>query len=187
MFNFSEKIWRNKKVIVAIAVVVSTTVIVVASYKIKHSPKTPQPIESISSSPTPMVEATKEAFILPSPSSVVTQTRLKPPPSALVSPQPSTPPSSQSPTTPTPAPSVEGTKVTKSAEELRREKLNQLAQQPNWCPDKEWYDTISDSMKTCPVEPNPLAVAFNLCYGRNLGYTGNREDIYDICAQEIGL
>lgn len=166
------------------AVVLSTTGIVVASYTIKDSPKTPESIESISPSPTPMVEATKEALILISPSPSV-RTTIKPSPSLLPSPQTSPSPTSKSLITPTL--SVEGTQVTKSEKELRRENLNQLAQQPDWCPDKTWYDTISDSMKTCPVEPNPLAVAFNLCFGKYHAYEGNREDIYDLCALEIGL
>ena len=163
------------------AVVLSTTGIAVASHSIKDSPETPQLIESISPSPNPMVESTKEALILPTPSPVM-QTKLKSSPSPLPSPSQSYQ-SSPIPTTP----SVEGITNTKSEKELRREKLTQLAQQPDWCPDITWYDTISDSMKTCPVEPNPQAVAFNLCFGKYRFYEGNREDIYDICAQEIGL
>ena len=165
------------------AVGLSTTGVAGASHSIKDSPETLQSIESISPSPTPMVEATKEALILPIPNPVV-QASLKPSPAT----SPTASPLLQSlPTPATPPPSVEGTKVTKSEKELRREKLTQLAQQPDWCPDITWYDTISDSMKTCPVEPNPLAIAFNLCFGKYRFYEGNREDIYDICAQEIGL
>jgi len=181
MFNFSKITLRNKKIVVVIAVVLSATGIAVASEKIQDSPKTPESIKSTSSSPTPMVEATKEALILPTPSPVM-QTKLKSSPSPLPSPSQSYQ-SSPIPTTP----SVEGITNTKSEKELRREKLTELAQQPDWCPGKEWYDTISDSMKTCPVEPNPQAVAFNLCFGKYRFYEGNREDIYDICAQEIGL
>jgi len=188
MFNFSEKILKNKKVVLVMAVVLSTTGIAVASHSIKDSPETPQLIESISPSPNPMVESTKEALILPSPSPVV-QTRPKSPPSPLPSPSLS-PQSPPTPTTPTPA--VEGTTIAKSEKELRREKLTQLAQQPDWCPAKEWYRPEDiPTNHVCPTEPNPTAIAFHQCMGwvtpYKAKYSGSSEDQQDLCAKDVGL
>src|SRR3989304_631401 len=145
MFNFSEKILKNKKVVLVMAVVLSTTGI------------------------------------------AVVQTRPKSPPSPLPSPSLS-PQSPPTPTTPTPA--VEGTTIAKSEKELRREKLTQLAQQPDWCPAKEWYRPEDiPTNHVCPTEPNPTAIAFHQCMGwvtpYKAKYSGSSEDQQDLCAKDV--